>query len=93
VGGTQGGRLRITVQSEGDTDERLLPQRISFLPDDVVGTPAQPLLISIDEATAIGHVGRDTDTDAPLFNLQGLRLGAVPAGHGVYIQQGRKVLQ
>jgi hypothetical protein len=49
----------------------------------------KPFVIS---ATGIEETSTDSDTVAPYYTLQGIRLSARPTSPGVYIRRGKTVV-
>ena len=50
----------------------------------------------VDTTTGILHIGEDLDLDAPVYNLQGVRMNVRNASElpkGIYIINGKKVIK
>ena len=81
----------LTLRVAMGHEELEVDETLDYEADAAYGSPRHPLLISLDEATAIGVVAADGQNEA-VYDLQGRRLKAEAArlSKGVYIFGGKK---
>ena len=64
---------------------------VPFSTDAIIGTPWEPFIIDLDEASGIYAVTSDDSADTEWYTLQGFKIGRRPTTPGVYIYRGQRV--
>ncbi len=64
---------------------------VPFSSDAIIGTPWEPFIIDLDEASGIYAVTSDDSADTEWYTLQGFKIGRRPTTSGVYIHRGQRV--
>ena len=81
------------IKAEGESVKVPAGKAVLHLTSGQAGARAAILEVDEDDATAIRTVSRyDAETNAAVYDMNGRKLNGIPAGKGLYIIGGKKVV-